>query len=1705
MEGSSKAGTTLAQKLFRVFLALALAVSFVPSLKTTASAAQTQSATAVQTQQQAAANTAQGVNTAQATEIAGGQTITQGGTYNIAAGSTGTIKFGADNIEVTLVGKGATETFNDLSIVLTPGSKLTLQDVYVSFGTSASAPFVTCANGSTVILSGTNQADYQPNEGSTWGTSKAVFEVAKGNTATFTGSGTMYGYKTTAGAYIGGSGGEANGTVNIQGGSWFLKSSKTGCIIGSDSTAEAGDPINISGGELYLKAVAKGALIGASKQGKSGDVNISGGLLELFEDFSGPAIGAGTTGNEGKVTVTGGSVKTVRSANSYSQKGETGSFHVPAVLWKSAVTATNDYALLPIDVSQYANNGSVTVKVDGKEFYSGSTYKYVTNEVKNPAEFTDGSVTKNATQANWLDNNSKWLVTEADYGTAAYPTKNGSSFVPENNLYLPLSKGDHTITIGNNEIKYYYDEATGLFANYDWYSTSATKQAKVEGAADLTISTPEELVAFKNIVNGTATAAGFAQDSFEGKTVKLGDDIDMASATNWVSIGNATNQFKGTFNGNSKTINGITATGTEGYMGLFGYNAGTIQNLNISQFCTFTSTTTGDYVGAVAAYNAGTIKGVTSAATVKADSAYNVGGIAGFNDGGKIQIGSSQDKAVSHGQGAIFGCSTSGAVTGGSKVGGIVGENAGAIRACSSSATVDGTNSSSKNGVGGIAGRNGNNYTAYEEPTIDSCYFTGTVGRASQKWIGGIAGFNSEKSAITNCYMAGTLVTGGGYYNAIAGKQEGESLCSNNYALSTIISSGDSESNPSKAEVGIKKTADELKAAAMITSLNVNGTVYAQDSSASPVNNGYPVFASGLNAYVVNFETNGADFALTPQIVLAGAKATEPVEPTLADAEFKGWYSDDSFQTEFKFDTAISADTIVYAKVECSVQYVTNGAKETIADQTVNAGTVLTAPTVTKDNSVFAGWFADSEFKEAFDFTKPITTNTTIYAKWVDSTAQFDVTFKCDEGATNVPDTQKITAGGKATKPATDPAKTGYTFDKWYKDEAYTTEFDFANEKIFEATTIYGKFTANEYTVTYYDGAEVLDLTPATYTFGQGITETNMPKAEKPGYTFDGWYDSATFDKQVTSIATDATGDVKLYAKFTANEYDIKYFDGANVLELTPAKYTYGVGVPEASMPSAVEKTGYVFAGWYDSATFTNQVTSIAADKTGEVSLYAKYVDASAKFKVTFNCGEGATNVPAVQEVQAGGKATKPETDPTKTGYTLAGWYTDKDCTEGNEFDFDKDTITEETTLYAKWVAAEYSITYYDGTKVLNLAPDKYIYGEGIAEDKMPKAEKTGYTFDGWYDSATFDKQVTSIAKDATGDVKLYAKFTATEKVTRLAGDDAAQTSAKISEQAFPEGAETVVLCKDDDFKDAMSATGLAGVLDAPILLTSATELSAATKTEIERLKATNVIIIGGTGAIKAEVETAAKTAVGESGTVERIFGNEAEETSVKCAERLATEKTKRIEAGETSEDFSKAIVSMSDNFQDALSMSSFAYTYHIPILLESSGATAADRSLTADAVTMLKTGSFKDAKVFVPGGTGAVSKASVEDVVGESRCTRLTEGESGYDTSNYIANWLTTNGDKEGETYMHAATTVIATGAEATKGVDALAGAALAGKSASPILLVNTNATLESKNLHTINGFFFDSRADIAKTYVLGGTAVVDTSLEARLGRLLG
>ena len=70
-------------------------------------------------------------------------------------------------------------------------------------------------------------------------------------------------------------------------------------------------------------------------------------------------------------------------------------------------------------------------------------------------------------------------------------------------------------------------------------------------------------------------------------------------------------------------------------------------------------------------------------------------------------------------------------------------------------------------------------------------------------------------------------------------------------------------------------------------------------------------------AKTVTFNSNGGS-TVQSQSVTSGAKATEPTAPTKEGFTFVGWYSDGDLETEFNFDTAITADTTLYAKWEKS-------------------------------------------------------------------------------------------------------------------------------------------------------------------------------------------------------------------------------------------------------------------------------------------------------------------------------------------------------------------------------------------------------------------------------------------------------------------------------------------------------------------------------------------------------------------------------------------------------------------------------------------------------------------------------------------------------------------------------------------------------------------------------------------------------------------
>ena len=118
-------------------------------------------------------------------------------------------------------------------------------------------------------------------------------------------------------------------------------------------------------------------------------------------------------------------------------------------------------------------------------------------------------------------------------------------------------------------------------------------------------------------------------------------------------------------------------------------------------------------------------------------------------------------------------------------------------------------------------------------------------------------------------------------------------------------------------------------------------------------------------------------------------------------------------------------------------------------------------------------------------------------------------------------------------------------------------------------------------------------------------------------------------------------------------------------------------------------------------------------------------------YEVTFNAN-GHGTAPASQTVDEGVKVTKPD-DLSSIGYDFTGWYKEAACT--NKWNFDTDTVTGITTIYAGWKIKTFTVTWtnYDDTV---LKTDTVNYGEtpeytGDAPTK-PADEKYTYTFVGW-------------------------------------------------------------------------------------------------------------------------------------------------------------------------------------------------------------------------------------------------------------------------------------------------------------------------------------------------------------------------------------
>ena len=158
---------------------------------------------------------------------------------------------------------------------------------------------------------------------------------------------------------------------------------------------------------------------------------------------------------------------------------------------------------------------------------------------------------------------------------------------------------------------------------------------------------------------------------------------------------------------------------------------------------------------------------------------------------------------------------------------------------------------------------------------------------------------------------------------------------------------------------------------------------------------------------------------------------------------------------------------------------------------------------------------------------------------------------------------QVLPSGTLATRPDTPATTPGCTFGGWNKADG--TAWDYASDKVTDNITLYAKWAANTYTITF-DTAGGSEIAPITQDYGTVITAPEAPTRE--GYTFIGW------DKEIPT--TMPAENMTVTAQWEINQYTIT-FDTNGGSEIAPITQDYGTVI---TAPEAPEREGYTFIGW---------------------------------------------------------------------------------------------------------------------------------------------------------------------------------------------------------------------------------------------------------------------------------------------------------------------------------------------------------------------------------------------------------------------------------------------------------------------------------------------------------------------------------------------
>ncbi len=496
-------------------------------------------------------------------------------------------------------------------------------------------------------------------------------------------------------------------------------------------------------------------------------------------------------------------------------------------------------------------------------------------------------------------------------------------------------------------------------------------------------------------------------------------------------------------------------------------------------------------------------------------------------------------------------------------------------------------------------------------------------------------------------------------------------------------------------------------------------------------------------------------------------KVSLTTKPKQEGYDFAGYYEDEDCTKRIYWHENGWDDYSIYQKFvkpKYNIEYILpEGAGVTDKFQTMYhplAGTKeIPKPSITDENLVFDGWYADPAYTVRIDSIPAYTEgDIRVYGKFHRRQTKVRFITSLSYGVKSAGTRSRflpediVVETGSEDIILPDAWAEDHIFCGWYTNSDTMAEEDRVysipkeQQQAGKTVTLYAAFLELSQQIVYkMDGGENAANNPDRFASELGVE--SFGPAMKPGYLFTGWKDGQ-WNTDVTSIPQNtARINWELYATYTKTQYAITYhLNGGYITAANPGGYNEG---NEAIPLAPAGRWGSEFLGWYTDPGYAEnaKITEIPANSKKDYHLYARFKQVISS--ITYEPACVSHQNPAQYEEGIGVPAL------SEGGFhdmTFEGWYAD------DHFERKMTAIlpseTGAKTLYGQFSG---KITYMTGEGKNNARnPESFLYKRGTM---LFPASLPGYTFVGWYENGDLNKKIDYISSKQTGNPVLCAVF----------------------------------------------------------------------------------------------------------------------------------------------------------------------------------------------------------------------------------------------------------------------------------------------------------------------------------------------------------